>query len=94
MSNVIEFPQNIEDPHLMGTVKCMACGNVWSVVAPVGIVDTLECCDCGANKGVMMEECLPEEYWECQCGNYRFAIRPDGYAICCNCGLAQDFADV
>jgi hypothetical protein len=80
-------------PHLQGRCRCMLCRYEWQGVAPVGTT-WLECPKCGAEKGYFITETMPPEdalIWRCNCGNELFVIRPEGYAMCVNCGVSQSF---
>jgi hypothetical protein len=77
------------DPHMSGEARCIACGHVWTAVAPVGTT-WLECPECRTEKGLFTGACLPEggEMWTCECGCEVFFITPHAVQ-CYNCGAHQ-----
>lgn len=90
MSNVIPFPSKENDgPHITGPAVCLHCKHTWQVVAPVGVI-SLQCPECLLEKGVLQFLCLPDEFWQCACGNATFYITRAGVG-CYVCGKTQVF---
>lgn len=80
--------------HLSGEAKCMNCDNTWQAVSPVGRFDELQCPVCNTMKGVMSYGCVPEVYWECDCGCHLFSISGKTHElICWQCGTGQRFGE-
>lgn len=77
-------------PHLSGEAKCLACGDEWVAVAPVGTA-TLECTACGLHKGVFKRLCGPSDgvVWICNCGCDAFYIDRMGVR-CLVCASIQE----
>lgn len=52
MGDIVAFkPPEKPDPHNVGEAKCVGCGHLWVAAAPVGTI-TLECPQCGAERGI------------------------------------------
>lgn len=84
MQKIIKFPEP-EKPHKTGKAVCLACGNEWVAVSPIGTV-WLECPECKTVKGLEKFTCVREtSHWECNCGNDLFHATPDGF-YCPKCG--------
>ena len=85
------------EPHLCGTVTCLACRHEWEAVAPVGCADGLECPSCALPRGVWKYNFGAQEgdaVLTCDCGNdVLTAYRRDGahYVKCMACG--DDLSD-
>lgn len=71
-----------------GKARCLGCRHEWQAVVPVGTTQ-LDCPECGAWKGVLLGEYVPELAWECECGCSLFYLTQDGQ-MCPNCGLYAD----
>lgn len=89
MSNVVDIPLGSNDPHGHGEAFCLGCGHEWQAVVPLGTT-RLECPKCHSMKGLLKFEFIPEEMWECGCGNRLFYITSDGH-VCANCGAEQNY---
>lgn len=91
MANVVKFPTPEErQAHLSGECKCMNCQHEWAGCMPVGVVDGLECPECGSFKGVSKYQCIRAgAHWQCGCGNEFFCLTPAGL-YCPNCGVEVD----
>ena len=87
---VVPFKKSA-DPHLAGEAKCLACGNKWVAVAPVGTC-ALECPACGTWKGAFMAFCRPDngDIWVCKCGSDLFYFTRSG-GFCASCAAPQVF---
>lgn len=77
--------------HLAGVAVCLACRHEWAAVAPSG-APTLECPECGLDRGVFSAAPLPEIIFECLCGCGTFYIEPGIIARCTHCG-SQHYQD-
>lgn len=77
-------------PHMEGKCICLNCKKEWQGVAEIGVIDTLECPECGLFKGVFNAVAAPEMCWTCPCGCYHFFGSKDGM-MCALCGLTQVF---
>ena len=85
MNNITNIQEKM--PHLAGEAKCLACKHEWAAVAPIGATE-LDCPKCELYKGVFKGLTIPEELWQCDCGNEHFYISPTG-SMCARCGLTQ-----
>lgn len=79
------------EDHLEGEAFCVACGQVWIALAPLGTYE-LECPRCGSLKGLFRNGCFPNSYWTCACGCHAFTIDDLGRIICYNCGMYQEIS--
>lgn len=99
MSNVIAFPSKPDDSddgsHLEGPAKCLACNHTWNAVGPVGLVNDLECPECGLCRGARTTTLEPSDgtVFRCYCGNDYYLLTMTGAPMCANCGVrATDWA--
>ena len=101
MSKVLDMQtaREARAPHLMGRVRCIACGHEHTSVQPVGLV-WVECSACHLNRAAMVEPVGVIEgdtCWSCtHCGcdyftlQLRGRIGDDGKvltALCAGCGM-------
>lgn len=94
MAEVLSFgrkaepPAPVEDPHLQGKARCVACKHEWQAVAPHGTT-WLECPECHIFRGRFVGQCERDEpHWHCNCGNDLFYATARGF-YCPNCGEWQ-----
>lgn len=71
-------------PHMSGEAVCLHCSHKWVGIQPVGAL-AMECPKCGLYKGVFNSVFMPDEFYECSCGNCNFFFVEDG-AMCALCG--------
>ncbi len=71
--------------HLTGTAYCTECNHEWVAVREVGTTN-MEFPNCHGMFGVPKSECVPDTFWECQCGNHLHYLTPEG-AMCRMCGM-------
>jgi len=87
MGDVIDFEDEkaSRQPHLAASARCMNCGYMFSVVAPVGTV-IFECPHCNMEKGVA-EGFVHSGglHAVCGCGCDLFRVTPE-YVYCIQCG--------
>ncbi len=76
-----------EQPYLEGLCKCLACGNQWQAVAPLGN-HRVPCLRCGLNRGVWVNPIEPNAH-TVQCGNCLgrlWYVSPGAWISCASCG--------
>lgn len=78
----------IKQVHNEGTARCLHCGYEWQAVAPVG-TEWFECPECHLIKGIYVNVCVPESYWECKCGSMFYCLSATHNLVCAKCGTVQ-----
>lgn len=73
-------------PHLHGQARCLACGNDWQAVAPIG-TSTLECPACHLMQGAWFghTDAGGHPVLTCACSNQLLFVAKHG-AYCPQCG--------
>lgn len=91
MGDVVDITSKL--PHMSGKCQCLHCKHKWVGVAPIGTL-SLECPECGLNKGVFSGVSATENLFMCECSSLHFVLSVDvGGAICSNCGLIHDIIE-
>jgi len=88
MGKVIDINEAL--PHLTSICICLECKHEWVGVMPLGTC-SLECPECGLEKGVCKGVACPEEAWQCKCGCIHFFVSDTHHILCCYCGRIQVF---
>ena len=99
MGEIVQLRKQEDQPHLVGTGKCLDCGAEWKAVATVGTTH-LECPQCKTSRGVLagpVDAHVGEQVWTCNCGCELFKIvaTPTGQfecILCIKCGKGQQFS--
>lgn len=98
MSGVIDFQKAKEErePHISGSLYCMACSHEWSAVWKPGVQE-FECPECNSMKGRSKFDIAPapgSQVWTCMtCDNQLFNLLNDR-VHCPNCGNAWGYEEL